>query len=102
MLHESTVLSRESIGIKRLPDANALARVSKWMALHDISELPVVRASRLSGGAIQENWRLEMADGSSLVLRTDADAAIPTSCTAAGWRLRTAHAWRVLRVSAAT
>ncbi|SIT36472.1 putative FadE36, aminoglycoside phosphotransferase [Paraburkholderia ribeironis] len=81
LLHESTVPSRESIGIEGLADDGALARVGKWLALHDISDSRVARASRLSGGAIQENWRLEMTDGSSLVLRTDADAAIPTSCT---------------------
>lgn len=80
MLRESTPQVRDNISAG-LPDSNALERVGKWMALHDISQSTVVRASRLSGGAIQENWRLEMNDGVSYVLRTDADAAIPTSCT---------------------
>ncbi|AQH02049.1 hypothetical protein A9R05_21940 [Burkholderia sp. KK1] len=67
--------------MERLPHANALARVGGWAGVNDIFRSAVVHASRLSGGAIQENWRLDMEDGSSLVLRTDADAAIPTSLT---------------------
>lgn len=79
MQHKPAVLGRELTTIEGLPHAAALVRVSGWMEENGICGSAAVRASRLSGGAIQENWRLEMEDGSSLVLRTDADAAIPTS-----------------------
>lgn len=79
MLRES--VGQTGIGVTGLPDSDALARLGCWMFDRDITKSDVARVSKLSGGAIQENWRVEMADGELYVLRTDADAAIPTSCT---------------------
>ncbi len=54
-----------------------------WLAEHlGAGEVRVETAARLSGGAIQENWWLEViADGTpqALVLRHDAPATIPAS-----------------------
>lgn len=101
MLREPTVSDHDTIEVEGLPDSNALERVSAWMASREISQRSVVRASRLSGGAIQENWCLEVDDGASFVLRTDADAAIPTSCTREEeyrrYRLAYEHGARVAR-----
>ena len=61
----------------------ALDRLRRWITGAGIAGARVATAERLFGGAIQENWRLHMEDGQSLVLRTDSDARIPTSCTRA-------------------
>ncbi|WP_321930537.1 phosphotransferase family protein [Paraburkholderia guartelaensis] len=84
-----------------LSGEGALARVSEWFQRSGISRGRAARASRLSGGAIQENWRLEMDDGERFVLRTDADASIPSSCSRpeeyARYSLAYSHGARVAR-----
>jgi aminoglycoside phosphotransferase (APT) family kinase protein len=60
-----------------------LERLSHWLTKAGIGHARVIMGELLSGGAIQENWRLHLDDGRSLVLRTDSDARIPTSCTRA-------------------
>lgn len=67
--------------VAAFPERGACERLSHWLAAQGVTDSPVLHASRLSGGAVQENWRLQLDSGDSLVLRTDADAAIPTSCT---------------------
>ncbi|VVD27488.1 phosphotransferase family protein [Paraburkholderia dioscoreae] len=79
MLHEAA--NQSGSGVAGLPAVAALARLGHWMSEEDIVPADVARVSKLSGGAIQENWRLEMTNGDTYVLRTDADGAIPASCS---------------------
>ncbi|CAE6820019.1 hypothetical protein R69746_06011 [Paraburkholderia aspalathi] len=92
---------REEVVDARFPAPASFERLGRWLSANAISESNVLAATRLSGGAIQENWRLEMSDGKSLVLRTDSDAAIPTSCTRIEeyrrYRLAFQHGARVAR-----
>ncbi|WP_207005603.1 phosphotransferase family protein [Trinickia mobilis] len=101
MLREPSSDPTRDCAIEGLPNPSALERLNQWFTRNDVTRSAVTRASRLSGGAIQENWRLEMSDGRSFVLRTDADAAIPTSCTRAEeylrYRLAFDHGARVAR-----
>lgn len=67
-------------------DDPRFARLEGWLATHFGAPATVTALSRLSGGAIQENWLLDVAfDGGShpgpqaWVLRTDAASVISTS-----------------------
>ncbi|CAG9269383.1 phosphotransferase family protein [Paraburkholderia unamae] len=82
MLHEMVAtVAKSGSGVTPLPEPGALVRLGRWLSGRDIIRSDVACVSKLSGGAIQENWRIDTGDGTSYVLRTDADAAIPTSCT---------------------
>jgi aminoglycoside phosphotransferase (APT) family kinase protein len=99
MSYESIATKRDDNLVSSFPNPESLARLGEWMASSLISQAHVKAATRLTGGAIQENWRLDMSDGRSFVLRTDADAAIPSSCTRseeyARYRLAFDHGVRV-------
>lgn len=58
------------------------AALAGWLSAQAGAEVAIVARSRLSGGAIQENWRLDVTlDGvaQSWVLRTDAAATLAAS-----------------------
>ncbi len=76
----------------------ALARLRDWLAgATGDTSLRIARAERLSGGAIQQNWALEVETGGALqrwVLRTDSAAVLAVSHPRAAEYalLRAAHA----------
>lgn len=84
-----------------LSDGSVQQRLARWlMGWSGCSRPPTLAAEKLSGGAIQENWRLHLqfgdgawAGAQSFVLRTDAAVAIAASRSRAQEYaiLRTAH-----------
>ncbi|MEO1092514.1 MAG: phosphotransferase family protein [Pseudomonadota bacterium] len=66
-----------------LLDPAAEARLTLWLATTlDRTELRIDGAAKLGGGAIQENWRLDVAwpgGARSLVLRTEAPSGVAVS-----------------------
>jgi aminoglycoside phosphotransferase (APT) family kinase protein len=71
----------------RTLDPSNLDPLAKWLAgAVGARRVDIARAERLSGGAVQENWRIDVlveggprAGAHSLVLRTDAVARLPMS-----------------------
>jgi aminoglycoside phosphotransferase (APT) family kinase protein len=63
-------------------EAAAQARLSAWLAGALGAPVEIAKVSRLTGGAIQENWLIEVTVGDSprgLVIRKDAPAGISAS-----------------------
>ena len=71
----------------RTLDPDNLDALARWLAkVVDARSAEIARAELLSGGAVQENWRIDVvidggprAGAHSLVLRTDAVARLPMS-----------------------
>lgn len=56
-----------------------LEALQAWLAQALGCGRRIARVTKLGGGAIQENWRLDFADGQPLVLRTEAVSTVPLS-----------------------
>ncbi len=77
----------EKAGSEETEAANPAAALTAFLAEKmGLDEVRLVSCRRLEGGAVQENWRLEIAKGANLeeesqalVLRTDARTSLPDS-----------------------
>lgn len=71
-----------------IADPQIASRLADWLSVAlDRSGMQIESARRLTGGAIQQNWRLDTLDPqgpASWVLRTDADALVAASGSRAG------------------
>lgn len=60
-------------------DETALKQLSDWLGRSLGQQVTVTTASKLTGGAIQENWLIGTDSAGDLVLRTDAPSGVATS-----------------------